>query len=184
MAGNNCPQCTTRKKSHEQYVKELADKNPNIKAIETYVNANTNIMHRCMICGYEWLARPSHLLHGSGCPSCNGSYGEQIVKQWLISNGVKYRQQKCFSGCKNKKMLPFDFYLPDYNCCIEYDGAQHYKEVDCWGGQEYLLQRQYNDKIKNNYCIENNIRLIRIKYDEDVYDVLNNAFRLPQLNVL
>lgn len=182
LVGNCCPQCTTRKKSHEQYIKELADKNPNIQAIETYVNANTNIMHRCIVCGYEWMARPSHLLHGLGCPSCNGSYGEQMVRRWLISNNIKHEQQKCFSDCKNKRALPFDFYLPDYNCCIEYDGAQHYKKVDLWGGQEYLSQRQHNDKIKNDYCIKNNIRLIRIRYDEDVCEVLDNSFRSIHLN--
>lgn len=58
---------------------------------------------------------------------------------------------------------------------IKYDGAQHYKEVDCWGGRECLSRRQHNDKIKDDYCAKNNMRLIRIRYDEDVCDTLERV---------
>lgn len=182
LQGNHCPQCSTRRKSHEQYVAELAIKNPNIEVIGQYVNANTNIMHHCTVCGYEWMLRPSHALNGLGCPSCQETSGEQKIRQWLISNDIEYEYQKCFADCKNQRMLPFDFYLPNYHCCIEYDGAQHFREVNLWGGQEYLLQRQYNDQIKNTYCQNNNISLIRIRYDEDVNEVLNNTLKLTVLN--
>ena len=174
LSGNHCPQCSMRRKSHNQYVSELAIKNPDIEVVGEYINANTNIIHRCTSCGYEWMARPSHLLHGLGCPSCQETSGEQRIRQWLDGNCVKYEFQKRFADCKNERILPFDFYLSDYNCCIEYDGAQHFKEIDHWGGKEYLSRRQHNDQIKNDYCNKNNIRLIRIRYDEDVYDVLNN----------
>lgn len=182
LCGNHCPQCSTRRKSHEQYVSELAIKNPNIEAIEKYINANTKIKHRCLVCGYEWMVKPNHVLHGLGCPTCRETSGEQMVRQWLLDNNIQYEYQKRFVDCKNERMLPFDFYLPNYNCCIEYDGAQHFKEVDLWGGQEYLLQRQYNDQIKNDYCKKNNIYLIRIRYDEDVCKVLNNTLGLTILN--
>lgn len=183
LHGNHCPRCSTRRKSHEQYISELAIKNPNIEVIGEYINANTNIMHRCIVCGYEWMLRPSHALHGLGCPSCQETSGEQQVKQWLITNDIKYEYQKRFVDCKNQRMLPFDFYLPNYNCCIEYDGAQHFREVDLWGGQEYLSQRQFNDEIKNNYCKENNIYLIRIRYDEDICKVLNSTLKSTILSV-
>ena len=177
LQGNHCPRCSTRKKSHEQYVNELSLNNPNIEVVETYVNANTNIKHQCKICGYEWMARPNHILHGLGCPNCQETSGEQAVRQWLVDNNIRYESQKRFSDCKNQRMLPFDFYLPDYNCCIEYDGAQHFREVELWGGKEYLLRRQQNDQIKNNYCNENDIYLIRIRYDEDVCSVLNDKLK-------
>lgn len=183
LHGNHCPQCSMHRKPHEQYVKELAIKNPNIEVIDGYINANTNIMHRCTICGYEWMLRPNHALNGLGCPSCRETSGERQVKQWLINNDIKYEYQKCFPDCKNQRMLPFDFYLPDYNCCIEYDGAQHFKEVSLWGGQEYLLNRQHNDKIKNDYCDKNDIHLIRIRYDGNVCDILNNELRQVSLNI-
>ena len=176
LHGNHCPKCS-RGKSHEEYVAELAIKNPNIEVIGKYINANINTVHRCKICGHEWMVRPSHILHGLGCPSCKETSGEQMIKRWLIDNCINYETQKRFEKCKNKRMLPFDFYLPDYNICIEYDGAQHFIEVEHWGGKKYLLQRQQNDKIKNVYCEKYGIYLIRIRYDENVYMVLNNKLK-------
>lgn len=183
LHGNHCPQCSTRRKSHEQYVAELLINNPNIKVVGEYINANTNILHQCIVCGHKWMARPNHVLHGLGCPSCQETSGEQQVKNWLIANDIKYEYQKRFTDCKNERILPFDFYLPDYNCCIEYDGKQHFEEVCLWGGKEYLLQRQNNDQIKNDYCKKNDMYLIRIRYDEDVCEILNNALELNAFSI-
>ena len=58
--------------------------------------------------------------------------------------------------------------------CIEYDGEQHFKAVDHFGGQEGLRIRQLHDKIKTEYCKDNNILLLRIKYDENIEDKLNS----------
>lgn len=183
LQGNHCPQCSARRKSHNQYITELAIKNPNVEVIEEYVGANINIKHRCTVCGHEWKVKPSHILYGLGCPSCKETSGEQQIRQWLVTNDIEYEYQKRFIDCKNQRMLPFDFYLPNYNCCIEYDGKQHFEEVNHWGGKEYLLQRQYDDQIKNDYCNKNNIYLIRIRYDEDIYDVLNNRLGYVALNM-
>ena len=181
LHGNHCPKCS-RRKSHEEYVKELKTKNPNIEVVDTYINANTNILHKCKICGYQWVVRPSHILRGLGCPHCKETSGEQAVRRWLIDNCVTYEIQKRFVDCKNQRTLPFDFYLPDYNCCIEYDGEQHFREVEYWGGQEYLSMLQKNDKIKNDYCEKHEIFLIRIKYDEDVGLILDNKLKPMILN--
>lgn len=59
------------------------------------------------------------------------------------------------------------------NICIEFDGEQHYIPKDYFGGEKRLLETQINDKIKNEYCKENNIRLIRIKYDQKIENILN-----------
>lgn len=171
----------TVKKTHSEYVADVNLVNSNIEVIGRYNGASIKIKHRCKVCGYEWDAKPNSILSGKGCPECakikraksKTKTHEQFVS--LISNNIKYEQQKRFSDCKNERTLPFDFYLPDYKCCIEYDGAQHYKEVDCWGGREYLSRRQRNDKIKDDYCAKNNMRLIRIRYDEDVCDTLEKV---------
>ena len=60
--------------------------------------------------------------------------------------------------------LPFDFYLPDYNLCIEYDGKQHYEPVNLFGGMDGFIKRQKNDNIKNQYCLLHDIGLVRIPY--------------------
>ena len=76
-------------------------------------------------------------------------------------------------GCQ-KCDLPFDFFLPDYNMCIEFDGEQHFKPKLNFGGMIGFIKIQTNDNIKNEYCNNNNIKLLRIKYNEDVIDKLKN----------
>ena len=80
-----------------------------------------------------------------------------------------------------KKMLPFDFYLTDYNACIEYDGEQHYNPIVFFGGEEKLEKTIYRDKIKTDYCLANNIKLLRIRYDDDITKSLENFFNNTKL---
>ena len=75
-----------------------------------------------------------------------------------------------FNDCRNKLPLPFDFYSPEYNTCIEYDGELHFISKEYFGGDENLKETQKRDEIKTFYCNENNIKLIRIKYDENVFE--------------
>lgn len=60
--------------------------------------------------------------------------------------------------------------------CIEYDGIQHFKAIDYFGGEDGFLKYQARDNIKNNFCKTNNISLLRIRYDQSVQDILNNFF--------
>ena len=79
---------------------------------------------------------------------------------------------KYFCFCKNILPLPFDFYLPDYNICIEYNGRQHYEPIKKWGGVDSLNEIKKRDKIKMEYCKLNNIPLIIIKYNDIVLNKL------------
>ena len=90
----------------------------------------------------------------------------------LEKSNIKYIKENTFIECRNKLPLPFDFYLPDYNTIIEFDGIQHYKAVKCFGGEKRFKETKKHDKIKNNYCEKNNIKMVRIKYDEDIESVL------------
>lgn len=91
------------------------------------------------------------------------SCGERIIEQILSENNICYESQKIFPDCKDISYLRFDFYLPDYNCCIEYDGIQHF-EVTGWNTEEKKKDTEKKDNIKNTYCENNNISLIRISY--------------------
>jgi rubrerythrin len=105
----------------------------------------------------------------TGCPICKSSKGELKIKKWLDGKNITYIQQHRFPNCKYILPLPFDFYLPDYNICIEYDGEQHYKPI--WG--ENILEKTINsDNIKNDYCKNNKIKLIRMKYNQRLEDVI------------
>ena len=69
--------------------------------------------------------------------------------------------------------MPFDFYLPDYNMCIEYDGIQHFEPTECFGGEKRFLETQQNDLIKTRYCEQNDIILLRIRYNENINEILD-----------
>lgn len=179
LRGCGCPICGNKaigdklRKSHEQYIYELSQSNPNIDVVDSYINSLTPIRHRCKIHKYEWKVSPSHLLYNTGCPLCNVSKGENQVKKWIEEHNIKFEYQKKFDDCNDKRPLPFDFYLPDYNTCIEYDGEQHYKSINYFGGEDGLEVRQLHDKIKTEYCESKGIRLIRIPYFDDVKEKLD-----------
>lgn len=101
----------------------------------------------------------------SRCPECNtNSKGEEKIKEILIKYNIKFNPQYLFNDCRNTRPLPFDFYLPQYNIAIEYDGRQHYK-LDCFNMNLLdLMNLKYNDNKKTQYCNDNNIKLIRIPY--------------------
>ena len=179
-----CNGCDCVKKTHEQYVKEVNSINSNIEVIGIYNGDRKKILHKCKSCKHEWLASPNHILRKRGCPECNMSHGERDIAIYLLKHKIKYISQYKFDDCRNKNPLPFDFYLPEYNTCIEYNGIQHYKAVDWFGGEEGFEYRKFNDDIKMQYCIGNNINLLRIKYYEDVEEKLNEFFEEHKLSHL
>lgn len=99
-----------------------------------------------------------------GCPLCNESKGEKEIAKYLNNNNIEYNPQYKFEDCKFYKQLPFDFYLPQYNICIEYDGEQHFEIIEYFDGFNGFVERKIRDTIKNIYCQQNNIKLIRIPY--------------------
>lgn len=162
---HGCPTCGCQKKYNEQFLKEMKDKNPNIKILSNYIDAKTKVICKCLIDNFIWDVRPNDLLNGHGCPKCgNYSKGEYIISDILSNNKIKNINQYWFDDCRCKNPLPFDFYLPKYNICIEYDGIQHYKLGHFNMGLLDLMNVQYKDNIKTNYCQQNNIKLIRIPY--------------------
>jgi predicted nucleic-acid-binding Zn-ribbon protein len=115
-------------------------------------------------------------MRGSNCPRCLESKGETFVGKILQSLNIIFDRQKKFEDCKglNKvrcRRLPFDFYLPQYNTMIEYDGKQHFEPVDLYGGEEGFNRVQTYDKIKNKYCSDNGIKMIRIPYFMKLDDI-------------
>lgn len=103
------------------------------------------------------------------CGCLGTSYGEFRIKQLLDDNNIKFKKEKTFKDlrCENGKYYRFDFYIPDKNYIIEFDGPQHFKAVG-WGSKSQIkaaFERTVkNDRIKNDYCAQHNIPLIRIPY--------------------
>jgi very-short-patch-repair endonuclease len=98
---------------------------------------------------------------GCGCPKCNYSKGEMKIQLWLEKNRIKFTPQKTFDGCKYRGKLRFDFYIPSKNLCIEYDGEQHFIQQ---GRNRNLNENRKRDDIKNGYCKNKKITLLRISY--------------------
>ena len=118
-----------------------------------------------------------HIKSKAGCPVCKQSKGEKAISDFLKENNINYEQQKRFKDCKNQKPLPFDFYLPGYNLCIEYQGEQHFNKTAFLKKDEDFKKAQKRDEIKRNWCSKpENPNLLEIRYDEDVYKVLKDLF--------
>lgn len=138
--------------------------------------------HRCN--QYFW-QKPNDHLYGHQCPNCRFSRMEAAGKHWFDKNNINYETQKWFSDCKDKAVLPFDGYLPDYKILIEYQGQQHYKYIEHFMGGDWTIESfetlQKHDKIKKDWCLANNYKLIEIRYDENVEERLNEEI-LPIVN--
>jgi len=100
-----------------------------------------------------------------------------MVKRYLLDHDITFFEEYKFQDCKDINPLPFDFYLPDKNICIEFDGKQHYQAIKAWDGEEGLIYTQYHDNIKTQYCINHNIKLIRIPYwdKNNIDNILQNT---------
>lgn len=99
------------------------------------------------------------------CKICSNriSKGEYKVMTILDKYKISYEPEYKFFDCKDKRPLPFDFYLKEHNLIIEYDGGGHYFPIF---GEESFIKTQKHDLIKNKYCKDHNIKLIRIPYWE------------------
>lgn len=130
-----------------------------------YQGAHKAITIKCTKHGYFKQTANSHL-SGSGCKLCQESFGEKKIVNYLNFLNIKYIREYRFDDCKFKNPLPFDFYLPDLNICIEFDGIQHFKPIERFGGIKAFDEMKIRDAIKSAYCGNNNIKLIRISYSE------------------
>ena len=126
-----------------------------------------------------------HTNNKQGCPYCTRikSKGEEYIAKWLSNKNILFIREKRFKDCRDKNPLPFDFYLLDYNLCIEFQGQQHYRnsfyiamKKSKEKGLKLYNKMQLHDKIKKEYCLQNNINFLEIKYNENIEDILKANF--------
>ena len=147
------------------------------------INGNSKYLVKCD-CGKEYQIYGNNLTQGytTSCGCVKESRGQQKIREILSSNNINFISQKTFSDFRfsDTKGIPrFDFYLPEYQIIIQYDGEQHYKKVFSFDTQETFNQRKKHDIEKNQYCFKNNLILIRIPYthynDLKLKDLLNQS---------
>ena len=181
IKGNCCKKC-----GREIYKEKVRISSDEVEKIVNSINGNVllnkedytdvfnyNLKIRCK-CGNDFITSLSAYKKSTQqCKTCSQkeSTGEKLIKNILEKNSIKYEQEKRFCDCRDVKPLPFDFYLPDYNQIIEFDGQGHFEEIKRFNypSKKFstgLEQTQYHDKIKNEYCKKNNISLLRIPYWE------------------
>lgn len=174
---SGCPYCDESHKSNsKEFIKKSIIIHGDTYLYEKvkYLNAIKKVIVICKKHG-DFLITPNNHLRGKGCPVCRLSYGEREIKNILDVKKVKYVRQKFFKDCIYKRPLKFDFYLPEYDLCIEFDGEQHFKKFRFEINDNDLNFRKMKDKIKDEYCKKNSIHLLRIKFDDDIKEKLNHS---------
>jgi len=181
LRNTGCPLCGNIKTRTpiEKFIKKSKDIHGNKYdySLVKYKDSHTKIKIICKKHGI-FEQRPYSHLSNAGCPKCKQSKGEKTINNKLTNLNIDFVNQKIFKDCKNIRYLPFDFYLPDYNMCIEYDGRQHYQHIEYFGDKNNFIYTKHNDKIKTNYCKDNNIDLLRIRYDENIEEKLNSILEV------
>jgi hypothetical protein len=182
-----CPYCCGRKvndtnslaNKYPFLLKEWDyNKNLNITPFEITPGSGKKVWWICSK-GHSWNSVVgSRTKQNTGCPRCNISKGELKISKLLNNLNLYYIKEYRFIDCKNIACLPFDFYLPEYNLCIEYQGEQHYHSFDFFGGKKALKELKKRDRIKKKYCKNNNINFLEISYKNynSLDDIVEKAF--------
>ena len=183
----NCNKCRT---SHniqtlKEYILDIEEKYPNMYNIDleencNYKNSDSLIIIKCNKCNNKFKSNAKGFKYRGKCSYCNMTklekYVFSIIKNYFSSEDIDI--QVSFDGLKYKNSLKFDFYISKINLVIEVDGKQHYSDGKnySFGDKKEYEKTKLRDNIKNKYCLDNNIKLIRIKYDDNIDLVLKNYF--------
>jgi hypothetical protein len=168
---HKCPYCAGKKADKNTSLKSLYPElmeewdDPDIDPSTILPNSHKKVWWKCKKDStHRWLTTPNQRISNfSVCPYCYESAGEKEITKYLLCNNVSFSKQYRFNDCRHKKPLPFDFAVHSGKLgLIEFQGAQHYYPLKIFGGVDTFKKVQYNDKIKKEYCLKNNIPLLEI----------------------
>ena len=187
LKGAGCNKCgiEDRKSNTEEFIKDAQsmkvhqndDGTPKYTYDNVvYIDSNKKVNITCPIHSPihgDFPQKPNSHLSGKGCPWCNESKGEKRIGQILFEKNIKsipfvkyddcisYRSRNGLS--KRCYKLEFDFYLPENNTLVEYDGEYHFSKRKNVSLEKYI-NGVFNDREKNDYTKAKNIKFIRIGY--------------------
>lgn len=165
---SGCPHCKGLTNTEGFVVKMMERYGSEFEILGEYKRNTTAIKVKHRNCGGVFKASPKTLLSRGNCPKCMQSNGEAVVDRWLYNEGFDYEMQYRIGECRNTNPLPFDFMVNRKDgriVLIEVDGSQHFQKSNYWGkGSEQWEAIKRNDEIKNEYCKQNGITLLRIPY--------------------
>ena len=183
--GRRCPYCKggIRIKGYDFSEEVKKETNGEYEVLSEYTNNRTPLKMLHKTCGTQWEIRPYNFKNGKRCPNCNQSHGEKTIESILKKNNINFKIQWKTADCKNIRSLPFDFAIFENNKVIqliEFQGEQHYRIVEYFGGKKGFLSRVRNDKIKRDYCEKNNIPLLVIDYHDNIEEKINTMTIMSQ----
>ena len=184
LRNQHCRYCIGNVRSNTKEFKQKVKKlvGDEYTVLGEYTRAITPILIRHNKCGYEFKITPNKFIGGRRCPACKETIGEAIVRQVLTANNIKYIYGYQISNLVDKGKLHLDFWIPEYRVAIEYDGVQHYKPIEYFGGENQFNRQHKHDLMKDKYCKDNNIDLIRIPYTyttkEQVRQILSTKLKI------
>lgn len=178
-----CPSCKgVLKRTHEEFVDKVFKSGKQITFLSEYQGIDNVIECRCDLCGHTWGTRAGKIINEDvGCPNCRRSKGEERIARYLDENNISYVAQKKFEsllGVGNGK-LSYDFFIPSHNILIEFNGLQHEKEVEWFGGKERLETQREHDIRKKKYAEKNGYVLLVIRYCD-----IHNIEKILQDNLI
>jgi len=181
LRGEGCKCCGVENRASNQRftyarVKEIVENDFSedgcVLISSSYTNYNAYDLEIECCCGNHFITSLGWFIKGKRkCGICSGSNGEYEVDKFLKEHYIEHINQHRFPDCVYKNQLVFDFYIPSKNMAIEYDGQQHYFPVQFGGISLGEAIKEYHknkirDSVKNKYCKNNGINLIRIPYWE------------------
>lgn len=179
-----CPKCAGNAiKTTDEFEQELHTYASNFELLSPYIRANKKVHVRCNDCGNDDWITPNKLKSGQQCKFCHETIGEKNIRKYLERHNVNFDSQKSFDGLigVGNKPLTYDFYLPDENILIEFQGEQHEHPVT-FGGRskseavsDYEKQQEHDNR-KRDYAFSHSINLLEIwYYDMDnIEQILND----------
>lgn len=131
-------------------------------------------------CGYVFSQLPANFFKSGRCPKClpKRSCGEQRIATYLEKKEILFEEQKKF---KDLGKLSYDFFLPDFNLLIEYQGRQHFIPVERFGGEETFKIQLEHDQKKRAFCQNHNFRLLEISFLDfnNIESILESSTTIP-----
>lgn len=176
-----CPNCSGVKKYTTETFKNkvLEITEGEYLPLGEYINNKIKVRMKHLECGHEWDVRPDQFLSGSRCRLCSKSKGNKRIVNYLTKKDINFIAEFRIDKCRNKRALPFDCAVFDKDkklkFLVEFNGEQHYKVKERFGGKKELNERKKNDRIKEQYCKDNDIDLVVIPYTElnKIEDILD-----------
>lgn len=171
-----CYKKSDRRKRALKFVKNIKEYGL-VSLRSMYISQSHDVTVQCNNCGYTWNTNPEPLVKGHGCPECSSSRGEAMIAKILDKYHIAYEYPKKFEDLRAKRLLHYDFYLPEYNVLIEYQGKQHYESVNYFGGEKRFKYQQKHDQMKRNYARKHGYKLIEIPYTINTEEDIEKCLR-------